>query len=59
MASQMSGCGFSGIEYIEKHRETTTAQLRSEFCFPDRLFILNEVEYFDKSFRDINDQMPF
>ena len=46
----------STLPYTE---ETTIVQLRGEFCFPDRLVILNEKEYFDKSFRDINDQMPF
>ena len=30
----------------------------SEVCFADRLVILNE-DRIDKSFREINDQMPF
>ena len=38
---------YSGLLYAQ---ETTTAQLRSQFCFPDRLVILNEDRMFSNDY---------
>ena len=35
-------CRVETVSTLLYAQETTTAQLRSQFCFPDRLVILNE-----------------